>query len=498
MILNDILNSLKNNGNKVFYVNNNEKYTYEMMYKSVKCLYSYLKECHVSKEPVIVFGHKSVFMIVCFLACSFLGIPYVPVDSALPKDRIKDIIDNVNPKVIFNTSKRNFFKNICKKRRILNFYDIINICSKEKNPNLDVKICMKKQDLYYIIFTSGTTGKSKGVKISYENLNSFITFAKEKVKPKESIILNQAPFSFDLSVCDIYLALTTNSTLVVLDKTFSYNINKIITYIKRNRVEIAVFTPTFADILLSSNSFSDINIPTLKKIFFCGEFLDINTVKKIYERFRKIKVINAYGPTECTVAVTSCNITKKMFNYSTLPVGKKSKYAKISIFDENLKLLSEAEVGQIAISGKSVGNGYLNDSVKTNERFVYINSKRYYLTGDTGYFKDDMLYFCGRDDNQIKYKGYRIELDDIKENIERLKYIEKAVVIPIKKDNKVVKLVAYVKLKKDDVIVTKIKEDLSKLIPNYMIPNIITLNQFPININGKLDTKKLEELFYER
>ena len=103
MILNDILKNLKNNGNKTFYVNNNEKYTYEMMYKSVKCLYSYLKECRVNKEPVIVYGHKSVFMIVCFLTCSFLGIPYVPVDSTLPKDRIKDIIDTVNPKLIFNT-----------------------------------------------------------------------------------------------------------------------------------------------------------------------------------------------------------------------------------------------------------------------------------------------------------------------------------------------------------------------------------------------------------
>ena len=257
-------------------------------------------------------------------------------------------------------------------------------------------------------------------------------------------------------------------------------------------------TPTFADILLCSNKFCDRKISSLKKIFFCGEFLDINTVKKIYERFKNIKVINAYGPTECTVAVSACCITKKMLKHKTLPVGKKNKHVKLLILDSNLKTQNEGKIGQIAISGKSVGLGYLNDSVKTNERFVYINSKRYYLTGDTGYFKDDMLYFCGRDDNQIKYKGYRIELDDIKENIERLKYIEKAVVIPIKKDNKVVKLVAYVKLKKDDVIVTKIKEDLSKLIPNYMIPNIITLNQFPININGKLDTKKLEELFYER
>lgn len=498
MILNDILNSFKDNGNKVFYVSNSEKYTYGEMYISIKKLYLYLKDCYKTKEPVIVYGHKSIYMIICFLACSFLGIPYVPIDNTLPKERIKDILDTVNPKLILNTSKRNFFKNICKKCRILNFYDIINICTQEQKEKKDIKICMNKKDLYYVIFTSGTTGKPKGVKISYENLNSFITFAKEKVKPKESIILNQAPFSFDLSVCDIYLALTTNSTLVVLDKTFSYNINKIITYIKRNRVEIAVFTPTFADILLSSNSFSDINIPTLKKIFFCGEILSINTVKKLYERFKNIKVINAYGPTECTVAVSVCCITKKMLKHKTLPVGKKNKHVKLLILDSNLKTQNEGKIGQIAISGKSVGLGYLNDSIKTSEKFVNINAKRHYLTGDFGYLKDDMLYFCGRDDCQIKYKGYRIEVDDIRENIERIRNVEKAVVIPIVKEDKVVKIVAYVKLIENNIPVTKIIENLSNFLPKYMIPSIIILNQFPININGKLDIKKLEDLSYER
>lgn len=504
MILNDILNNLKNGKDEILYKNDKEKYTYYQVYNFVLNMYEYLMENNTEKKPVIVYGHKSVYMIVCFLACSFAGIAYVPVDDAFPRKRTEDIISSVKPELIINTSKHNFFKMKCENCRILNFFEVNDICSNFcsiSKKDTDIKIQMKKKDLYYVIFTSGTTGKPKGVKICYENLNSFVYFAKSIVKANKNNILNQAPFSFDLSVCDIYLSLVTMSTLNVLDKSVSQNYIKLFKYIKKQNVEIAVITPTFADILLSDKKFCNKNFTCLKKIFFCGETLSQNTVRKLKKRFKKIQIINAYGPTECTVAVSAKNITSKNLKEDLLTVGKVKKDTSVVILNENLEKLEDKKIGQIAIYGKSVGQGYFNDDEKTKEKFVTINDKICYLTGDLGFLKEGMLYCCGRMDEQIKYKGYRIEIEDIKKNMEHLEYVDKVIILTKLKstNNNVVKIIAYIKLKEgNSKKEVDIKKDLGKTLPKYMIPNIVLIDEIPINQNGKCDMKKLEEMLNER
>lgn len=256
---------------------------------------------------------------------------------------------------------------------------------------------------------------------------------------------------------------------------------------------LAVMTPSFVDLLLLDKSFNDELMPNLKTIIFCGEKLLKNTIDKLYERFKKLKIINSYGPTECTFAVTSIEIPRDTLNLNEIPVGKAKNDCEIAIVDENLELVKDGVVGEILIIGKSVADGYVEES--KNDKFIMHNNKKAYLTGDFGYIENECLYYKCRKDKQVKYKGYRIELTDIESILQDFNYIEKAVVVAKQdKNKKTSKLMAFVKIKENmQKSILEIQEDLEKKIPKYMCPTIKIIKDFPINQNGKCDEKKLLE-----
>lgn len=477
MILDEILNILKKKSKRIAYTIGREKYTYADLYKYVSNIYEFLKENNEGKKPVIVFGHKQIYMKAAFLACSFAGMAYVPVDESIPQERVKSIIDQVNPEIIIGEIKN--YKSISKKE----IYDIMN---KENYKEID-NISMKPEDTYYIIFTSGSTGIPKGVEVSYSNLDSCVNWLKEITKVDKEVILNQANFSFDLSVADLYLSLVTESEHFIVDSDDKFNYEKIFRELKNSNANLAIFTPSFADLLLLDKSFNQDLMPKLNRIIFCGEKLQNKTVEKLYSRFENLQIINSYGPTECTFAVTSVEVPRNYKN--EIPVGRPKKDVEIYVVDENLNELKENEIGEILITGKSVAKGYIK-KVERNP-FVLYKEEKAYLTGDLGYLKNGDLYYIQRKDKQIKYKGYRIELSDIENNVQKLKNVEKAVVVA-KKDiqGEVKNIIAFVKTSED---IDKILMELKKTLPEYMIPKIKIVNSFPINSNGKCDEKKLLE-----
>ena len=358
------------------------------------------------------------------------------------------------------------------------------------------KIYMEPDDIYYIIFTSGSTGEPKGVKVTYENLNSCITWLQKITDLKKGVVLNQANFSFDLSVADLYLSLITGSEHYILNTSEILDFNSINKQLLKSNANFAVMTPSFADLLLLDKTFGKSTLPNLQAIIFCGEKLLPNTVTKLYSRFDNIKVINSYGPTECTFAVTSVEITNKMLQDEILPVGKVKEDVNIYILDENKKELIEEKIGEILITGKSVASGYIQKDC--NKSFFKYKGENGYLTGDLGYIKNGLLYCIGRNDTQIKYKGYRIDLLDIEENIYKLKYVDKVKILTKNNiDDKVLKIIAFVKLK-DNTIKEQINKDLSKILPEYMIPSINILDSFPINNNGKIDNEELRRMINGR
>ncbi len=461
---------LKQHSEKIAYVSGNDSITYGNLNERASRLGNALKR--QGSEPVIIYGKKSVDMLVSIVACIISRRAYVPVDADIPNERIKRIIADSGAGLIIANEKTN----------IPNALSIDEIT--EKYSCGEIK--ENSNTVAYIIFTSGSTGDPKGVPISYKNLENFIRWINTLAPLRDgkiNTVLNQASFCFDLSVADIYYSLSNGCTLIALSKENQSNHAEMFEIIEKNKAELVVATPSFIKLLMLDEFFCENNIPGLKCFYFCGERLEASTTKKLKSRFPEADIINAYGPTEATSAVCACVIDDKMLENEILPVGCVSSSAcDIKITD-----------GEIVLCGDSVFGGYIG-GIKGG--YYTENGKNCYKTGDIGYIEKGMLYCKGRLDSQIKYSGYRIELSDIENNLLNLDGIENAAVIARYKDDGVtVRMIKAFVTVNNGIGSEEIKKRLSEIIPAYMIPKTVTvLSEMPLNKNGKTDRKRLSEL----
>lgn len=462
--------------NRIAYQSSNDSLTYMELWIKANSLAHFLKE--QGDTPVIVYGHKQKEMILSFVACLISNRPYVPIDTFTPRDRIRKIITITSSDLLINNSNELMDETI--KTITLNSV-----------PDFPFESNYEEQEksLAYIIFTSGSTGEPKGVPISHKNLFHFINWISdiEDLKKKDNLkILNQASFSFDLSVADLYYTIFNAHTLIATTKEEQSNLKKMFEIIKKEQINVLVMTPTAIKLWLFDPEFYNLNYPYLKIIYFCGESLDISLAKKIFEKFPDITILNAYGPTEATSAVSVIPIDQIMLKEEILPIGKLGNCAcNISIENE-----------EIVLSGSSVFSGYLNGIKGGHYQEDGID---YYRTGDIGYLKNDVLYCKGRKDNQIKLKGYRIELEDIEQNIKKIVGVDNCIVVPIYQSNTntIRMLKAYVSCSDIGLNDMDIRKKIHCLLPEYMIPKLIEIvDSFPINQNGKIDRKKMNE--YDR
>lgn len=467
-MINRIKKVVELNPNKIAYKVNNESITYNELWNQAYKYALYLKKQGTS--PVIIYGHKSINIVISILACIIADRTYVPVDSSTPLKRLNQIIELTNSLLILTDEDVSFEK-----------IDCLCLCELKQYENCDIK--QNKNDIVYIIFTSGSTGIPKGVPISKTNLNSFINWI-SNLKPLSNYrsinVLNQANFSFDLSVADLYYSLSNGHTLISFNSDIQANYSEIFDIMPE--INVAVMTPTFMKLCLLNKDFNEINYPNFKCIYFCGEQLEVKTVEKIFEVFPNLKIINAYGPTEATSAVSGILIEKEMLkNKELLPVGE------VGNFATNIEIIDN----EIVLKGKSVFSGYLGNYIGGYYKENNINC---YKTGDIGYIENGRLYCKGRKDSQVKYKGYRIELNDIEYNINLITGVRECAVVAKYNDNLIVKSIkAFVVYNNQDV--DYIKNELKKNIPSYMIPKTIKIvDKLPINKNGKIDRKVLSEL----
>lgn len=472
---------------------------------------AFIRQNTKTKTPIVVYGHKSKFMLVCFLACIKSGHAYCPVDVSVPTSRVQDIIDTVSPEMLFSVVEGEFVTS--GQRLSLKTIEDISM-NTDAVTKLEYSDCVKPGDDFYIIFTSGSTGKPKGVRISSECLANYLKWAQDLGKfditgnPVEGGVrdcgyrfLNQAPFSFDLSVMDVYLSLYTGGTICAISKDIQRDLKLLYRVLPEADVNVWVSTPSFGDVCLSDRIYNKNLLPNLKLFLFCGEILTNRTAEKLRTAFPDSIIVNTYGPTESTVCITEVVIDDKVIEqYSPLPVGAPKPGTWLYILDENGSELPEGEQGEIVIVGDTVSTGYYKNPDQTQKvfgkRVIEGVEYRLYKTGDKGYVKGKQLFYCGRIDFQIKLHGYRIEIEDIENNLVKVKGIDKAVVLPNYKDDKVQSLTAYVvyreKTENDFNLAQEIKVQLKQFVPEYMIPKkIVFLDALPMTINGKIDRKAL-------
>jgi D-alanine--poly(phosphoribitol) ligase subunit 1 len=436
------------------------------------------------RAPVAVLGHKEPEVLVAFLGALKSGRGYVPIDTSLPSQRVERIIAASGAALTLTPAH------------------VAGVAA-ERGPGQPSR--PRPDDPFYIMFTSGSTGDPKGVVITHGCLTSYLSWLldEQAFAPGEHF-LNVVPYSFDVSVMDTYAALTTGGTVYSVTREDVANPKQLFAFLAAADLTTWVSTPSFAQMCLVERGFGTAMLPRLRRFLFCGETLAPEVAGQLLDRFPTVEVWNTYGPTETTVAVTSVRIDRDVLGRcNPLPIGRPMPGSRIVVLDDTGEVVPAGERGQIVIAGPSVSPGYLGRPDLTARAFFLLDDEWAYRTGDWGRYRDGLLFFEGRMDNQIKLHGYRIELADVEANLCALPGVRAAVVLPVLRRGVAESLAAFVILSERSDQSTfqrsnALRSALAERLPAYMLPRKVHfLDSFPMNANGKADRRQLAELLAE-
>jgi D-alanine--poly(phosphoribitol) ligase subunit 1 len=422
--------------------------------------------------PLVIVGHKQAAFIIAITGCLRLGIPFVPVDIIYPTERIQRICEISRSLLLFRADDSGFTKLI------------------------EVNQPLAEKQLAYIIFTSGSTGEPKGVQIGMEGVIELAEWMQTSFALGDKpVFMNQAPFSFDLSVYEIVGFLHLGGTCLLNSREIVTDVEAFYARLRKYAVTVWVSTPSFAYQQLLTANFSHTKLPSLKTFLFCGEVLPGTLAKRIRQRFPDSAIINTYGPTEATVATTWMFIDDDVLRrHDPLPVGLEK---------PGTSVFCDPDSGELCILGNNVMRGYLNRPDLNATKLFHQEGKRGFRTGDTGHIDGHSLVFCdGRMDDQIKLNGYRIELAEVDAAMRKLPGVLNASTIAIRRaDGTAIRLVAFIVMTTGTNAVlagdeSALKDALTQHLPKYMIPSeIIARESLPMSPNEKVDRKRLADIY---
>lgn len=406
----------------------NEKVTYEELENKSNQIASYLLAKGVKKKDIVgLCLERSTNMIIALLGILKAGAAYLPLDPEYPAERISYILDNAFAKALL--THKNYAINFSN----LNI-PIISIETIEKSVFKTGLVLpeVTETDLAYVIYTSGSTGKPKGVPITHRNIINSTLARTDFYGSDPSVFLLMSSISFDSSKTGVFWTLCTGGTLVISEKHLEQDIDRLEYTIRSAAVSHTLLLPSLYTQLVQYGDVS--KLKSLDTVIVAGEACNSQLVKSHFEIVPEINLYNEYGPTESTVWCIAHKIKKQDAYRSSVPIGKPIKNIQVYILDDSLKKVPFGIVGELYIGGLGLANGYLNDIEKTKEAFIQNpfdtkSSSRLYKTGDLAkYTVDGTIEFLGRKDQQVKVRGYRIELDEIEQLLYDIKEISQAVV----------------------------------------------------------------------
>ncbi len=478
---------------EVAYIIDGKEISYREMNSRIKCISRILYNANCSMIGLLLDRTENLLPIIC--ACLTCGYTFVPIDPQLPHNRIEYILNN--SKVDLVITNRNHMDVYSETFKVLSVEDTVisdfifsdclqEYCEVKHSVEGDVSRAA------YVIYTSGSTGMPKGVEIGQEALMNMLSGVGEYVEflPKKRM-LSTSPISFDMFFAETILPLHYGATVVMANDLEYKNPKHIANLIKKYNVTMLQMTPSKLQMLLNyDKSFS--LLENISDVMVGGECLKEELLVTI-KKYSKAKIYNMYGPTEAAVWVSICNLT---YN-DNIHLGSPIKNVGLYVIDDNGKIVNNHQSGEIVITGKNLANKYINDTKLTKEKFIQLfdgeENIRAYRTGDIGRFDNDILCFLGRKDNQIKIRGYRVELEEIESLIASVPGIKASAVIATQQMDGDVLLCAFIV---EDVSVSDkdIRAYLGKYLPEYMIPmKYYRVDKLMYTFNGKVDRKLLEK-----
>lgn len=447
--------------------------TYLELHQRSNQVAHYLQEQGVQPgDRVGILAQRRVETIVNMLGVLKAGAAYVPIDPDHPPDRQTYILDNSSCKLLLEDT----------------LYEAKNLASYATE---DLPRIANPEDLAYIIYTSGSTGKPKGVIITHQAVTNTIQDINQKYQVTEDDrIIGISSMCFDLSVYDVFGALSTGAMLVMVRDP--RDMKELIRIVERRGITIWNTVPAIMDLALDFVGYHFEN-SSLRLVLLSGDWIPLPLPDKVKRHFPIADVISLGGATEASIWSIYYPIQQVEEHWKSIPYGMPLANQTYYVLTYDKKMCPVGVIGDLYIGGIGLAQGYLNDEQKTNETFVsHPDLGLIYKTGDCGRMHPEgYIEFLGRQDYQVKIQGYRVELEEITHCLLDYHLVNQAIVIDQTDENGIKFLVAYV-VTEQDISTKELRNHLRNHLPDYMIPSyFVYLEQLPLTANGKLDRKAL-------
>jgi amino acid adenylation domain-containing protein len=475
------------NPDKIAAVFKDKTLTYKQLNCNANHIARYLRNMGInSNMPIGILVEKSLEMITGILGILKAGGAYVPIDPEYPKQRINFILNDSGCRILLTQEQ---FMNI-EVERVTKIN--LNSTSIYATDSTNVKIINRSSDTAYIMYTSGTTGVPKGVMIGHKGVIRLVRDTNYIDLTSEDRILLTGAIVFDATTFEIWGALLNGCTLYIVEKETILSAGSLGKELMDNKITILWLTSTLFTYIAETRT--DI-FNGLKYLLVGGDVLSAPHINKVRKANPGLKVINGYGPTENTTFSTTFQVDKD-YDYN-IPIGKPISNSTAYIFDSNLNLQPIGVIGELYVGGDGISMGYINRDDLNKKTFVdnpYNPGEKLYKTGDYAkWLPDGNIEFHGRIDNQLKIRGFRVELEEIESVISETEGVIETVIKPVKIEEGEYYLLAFLNVSEAFSMETKeISRQVREKLPSYMIPSAYKLmHGFPKTVNGKTDRKAL-------